>query len=67
MQDTFKYVYNKLKGHEFIPCDYCREEKIIFLFPSVFLMENPAIKGRLSREKETSLLTCIPHPYIGDT
>lgn len=34
---------------------------------SEFLAETLVTKDRLTKEKQTSLLTCIPHVYMGET
>lgn len=41
----------------------------VYIFPyrSEFLVETPVINDKLAREKQTNLLTCAPHAYIGDT
>lgn len=45
---------------------YVGKEKSLSLHPSKFLAEIPVIKDKLTKEKQTSLLTSIFHVYIGD-
>lgn len=54
-------IHDKRESHNLVG-----EEKLFFLYPSEFLAETPVIKDRLTRVKQTSLLTCIPHVCIGD-
>lgn len=46
---------------------YCGGRKIIFPLSSESLAETPVIEERLTREKQTNLLTHVPAVYMGDT
>ena len=45
------------------------EEKLFFLYPLGFWLRHilPIIQSKLTREKQTSLLTCIPQLHMEDT
>ena len=46
------------------PFDCVGEEKQFSLYPSEFLAETPVIEDRLTREKQTSLLTYVSLVYL---